>query len=109
MVAARPAMASRLEIGSPPTGIAGQPDQEHHAARRSECWASGLGVTSARGRPGFRPGGIAGAAWNPGERVIGSGTTLGYRPGDLYRTKGVGQPIDNGPGQPVHIWAPHGR
>ena len=30
----------------------------------------------------------------PRERVIGSGTTLEYRQGDVYRTQGVEQPID---------------
>lgn len=43
------------------------------------------------------------------ERVIGSGTTLEYRQGDVYRTRGVEQPIDDGPGKPVHIWSRTGR
>ena len=43
------------------------------------------------------------------DRVIGSATTLEYRDGDLYRTAGVEQPIDDGPGKPVHIWARTGR
>ena len=45
----------------------------------------------------------------PRECVIGSATTLEYRDGDVYRTKGVEQPIDEGPGKPVHIWARTGR
>jgi len=45
----------------------------------------------------------------PRERVIGSGTTLEYRDGDVYRTAGVEQPIDDGPGKPVHIWTRTGR
>jgi len=45
----------------------------------------------------------------PRERVIGSGTTLEYRDGDIYRTVGVEQPIDDGPGKPVHIWTRTGR
>jgi phosphoserine phosphatase len=45
----------------------------------------------------------------PRDRVIGSATTLEYRDGDLYRTAGVEQPIDDGPGKPVHIWARTGR
>ena len=45
----------------------------------------------------------------PRDRVIGSSTTLEYRDGDLYRTAGVEQPIDDGPGKPVHIWARTGR
>jgi phosphoserine phosphatase len=45
----------------------------------------------------------------PRERVIGSATTLEYRDGDLYRTAGIEQPIDDGPGKPVHIWTRTGR
>ena len=45
----------------------------------------------------------------PRERVIGSGTTLEFRAGDVYRTTGVEQPIDDGPGKPVHIWTRTGR
>ena len=40
----------------------------------------------------------------PRDRVIGSAATLEYRDGDLYRTAGVEQPIDDGPGKVVHIW-----
>jgi phosphoserine phosphatase len=43
------------------------------------------------------------------DHVIGSATTLEYRDGDLYRTAGVEQPIDDGPGKPIHIWARTGR
>ena len=45
----------------------------------------------------------------PRERIIGSGPTLEYRDGDVYRLTGVEQPIDDGPGKPVHIWARTGR
>ena len=45
----------------------------------------------------------------PRDQVIGSATTLEYRDGDLYRTAGVEQPIDDGPGKPVHIWTRTGR
>jgi phosphoserine phosphatase len=40
----------------------------------------------------------------PRQQVIGSGTTLEFRDGEVYRTRGVEQPIDDGPGKPVHIW-----
>ena len=43
------------------------------------------------------------------QHVIGSGATLEYRHGKVYRTKGVEQPIGDGPGKPVHIWARTGR
>ena len=45
----------------------------------------------------------------PRDRVIGSGTTLEYRQGDVYRTKGVEQPVDDGPGKPIHIWTRTGH
>jgi phosphoserine phosphatase len=45
----------------------------------------------------------------PRERVIGSGPMLEFRDGALYRTAGVEQPIDDGPGKPVHIWTRTGR
>ena len=43
------------------------------------------------------------------DHVIGSATTLEYRDGDIYRTKGLELPIDDGPGKPVHIWRRTGR
>lgn len=43
------------------------------------------------------------------DRVIGSATTLEYRDGELYRSPGVEQPVDDGPGKPVHIWARTGH
>ena len=43
------------------------------------------------------------------QHVIGSGATLEYRHGEVYRGKGAEQPVDNGPGKPVHIWARTGR
>jgi phosphoserine phosphatase len=45
----------------------------------------------------------------PRERVIGSATTIEYRDGDLYRTDGVEQPIDDGPGKVIHVWTRTGR
>jgi len=45
----------------------------------------------------------------PRERVIGSATTVQYRDGELYRTKDVEQPIDDGTGKPEHIWMRTGR
>ncbi len=56
---------------------------------------------------------VRGVSWRlfsvPTERVIGSGATLEYRHGKVYRLKVVEQPIDDGPGKPVHIWARTGR
>ena len=37
--------------------------------------------------------------------MIGSGATLEYRPGQAYLSKGMEQPVDDGPGKPVHLWA----
>jgi FMN phosphatase YigB (HAD superfamily) len=43
------------------------------------------------------------------DHVIGSASTLEYRDGDIYRTRGLEVPIDEGPGKPVHIWKRTGR
>jgi phosphoserine phosphatase len=65
-------------------------------------------ICSGGGRDFVRP--VAERLYGiPRERVIGSATTLEYRDGDLYRTAGVEQPIDDGPGKPVHIWTRTGR
>lgn len=45
----------------------------------------------------------------PRERVIGSGPTLEYRDGAVYRTKGIEVPFDEHGGKPVHIWTRTGR
>jgi len=41
--------------------------------------------------------------------VIGSGPTLEYRDGAVYRTRGIEQPIADGAGKPVHIWTRTGQ
>ena len=65
-------------------------------------------VCSAGGRDFVRP--VSEQLYGiPREHVIGSATTLEYRDGALYRTAGVEQPIDDGPGKPVHIWTRTGR
>jgi len=45
----------------------------------------------------------------PRDRVIGSSAPVELREGSLVRTAGVEQPIDDGLGKPVHIWARTGR
>ncbi len=45
----------------------------------------------------------------PREQVIGSSTPVEYSDGKLVRSTGVEQPVDDGPGKPVHIWARTGR
>ena len=73
-------------------------------------WAGGFTVyiCSAGGRDFVRV--VAEDMYGiPRERVIGSGPALEYRQGDIYRTRGLEQPIDDGPGKPVHIWARTGR
>jgi phosphoserine phosphatase len=65
-------------------------------------------ICSAGGRDFVRP--VSEELYGiPRERVIGSATTLEYRDGDLYRTAAVEQPIDDGPGKPIHIWTRTGR
>jgi phosphoserine phosphatase len=43
------------------------------------------------------------------DQVIGSSAPVEYRDGSLFRTPGVEQPVDDGPGKPAHIWARTGR
>jgi phosphoserine phosphatase len=65
-------------------------------------------ICSGGGRDFMRP--VSAQMYGiPRERVIGSATTLEYRDGDVYRTMGVEQPIDDGPGKPIHIWTRTGR
>ncbi len=65
-------------------------------------------ICSAGGRDFVRA--VAGQMYGiPRQRVIGSGATLEYRHGEVYRTRGVEQPVDDGPGKPVHIWTRTGR
>jgi phosphoserine phosphatase len=65
-------------------------------------------ICSAGGRDFVRP--VAEELYGVARQcVIGSATTLEYRDGRLYRTRGVEQPIDDGPGKPVHIWKRTGQ
>jgi phosphoglycolate phosphatase-like HAD superfamily hydrolase len=65
-------------------------------------------ICSAGGRDFVRP--VSERIYGiPRERVIGSSAPLELRDGALVRTDGVEQPIDDGPGKPVHIWARVGR
>jgi hypothetical protein len=45
----------------------------------------------------------------PRERVIGSSGTTELKDGKLVRGTGIEQPIDDGPGKPLHIWSRTGR
>ncbi len=45
----------------------------------------------------------------PRQRVIGSGAALAYRHGQMWRTKGVENLIDDGPGKPIQLWTRTGR
>jgi phosphoserine phosphatase len=65
-------------------------------------------ICSAGGRDFVRP--VSERIYGiPRERVIGSSAPLELRDGALVRTEGVEQPIDDGLGKPVHIWARVGR
>ncbi len=93
-------------LGVPYTSLAYHPMRE----LIDLLWASGFAVyiCSGGGRDFVRV--VSEEMYGiPRERVIGSGTTLEYRQGKVYRTKGVEQPIDDGPGKPVHIWTRTGR
>jgi phosphoserine phosphatase len=72
--------------------------------------AAGFGVyiCSVGGRDFVRV--VAGEMYGiPAQHVIGSGAALEYRHGEVYRARGVEEPVDDGPGKPVHIWARTGH
>jgi phosphoserine phosphatase len=45
----------------------------------------------------------------PRERVIGTAAIVEYRNGQLFHTKNIEQPVDDGAGKPAHIWMRTGR
>ena len=45
----------------------------------------------------------------PRERVIGSAAVIEYKDGNLFHTKELERPFDDGPGKPAHIWMRTGR
>ena len=93
-------------LGVPYTEVAYRPMRELLAFLGANGFT--VYICSAGGRDFVRPVSeqIYGLAR---ERVIGSATTLEFRDGELYRTAGVEQPVDDGPGKPVHIWTRTGR
>ncbi len=93
-------------LGVPYTAIAYRPMRE--LIELLEASGFGVYICSAGGRDFVRA--VSQEMYGiPRERVIGSGTTLEYRQGAVYRTRGVEQPVDDGPGKPVHIWTRTGR
>jgi phosphoserine phosphatase len=65
-------------------------------------------ICSAGGRDFVRP--VSEQIYGmPRERVIGSAAPLELRDGSLVRLPGIEQPVDDGPGKPVHIFARTGR
>ena len=100
------AAASHPTLGRPYTQVGYQPMIELLGLLRANDFK--VFICTGGGRDFVRP--VAEAMYGvPRENVIGSATTLEYRAGNVYRTKGVEQPIDDGPGKPVHIWTRTGR
>ncbi|HEY5248737.1 MAG TPA: HAD family hydrolase [Dermatophilaceae bacterium] len=98
--------ATHPTLGSPYTDVAFRPMRELIDLLTANDFA--VYICSAGGRDFVRV--VSAEMYGiPRERVIGSGTTLEFREGDVYRTKGIEQPIDDGPGKPVHIWTRTGR
>ena len=93
-------------LGVPYTEVAYRPMRELLAFLEANDFT--VYICSAGGRDFVRP--VSEQIYGISrERVIGSATTLEYRDSELYRTAGVEQPIDDGPGKPVHIWTRTGR
>jgi phosphoserine phosphatase len=100
------ATATHPTLGLPYTKIGYQPMRELLdllAAREFLVY-----ICSGGGRDFIRP--VSAEMYGiPRERVIGSATAVRYRDGELYHTKDVEQPIDDGTGKPEHIWMRTGR
>ena len=100
------ATANHPTLGVPYTRVGYRPMRElisHLQAHEFTVY-----ICSAGGRDFVRP--VSEELYGlPRAYVIGSATTLEYRDGDIYRTTGVEQPIDDGPGKPVHIWTRTGQ
>ena len=100
------AVASHPTLGVPYTSVGYRPMRELMDLLRAHDFR--VYICSAGGRDFVRA--ISEELYGvPKENVIGSATTLEYRDGAVYRTKGIEQPIDEGPGKPVHIWMRTGR
>lgn len=100
------ASAKHPTLGVPYPKVAYRPMRELIALLHANDFT--VYICSAGGRDFVRP--VSEEIYGlPRECVIGSATTLEYRDGDIYRTRGVEQPIDDGPGKPVHIWTRTGR
>jgi len=100
------ATALHPTLGVPYTEVAYVPMQELLAFLDANDFT--VYICSAGGRDFVRP--VSAHLYGiPRERVIGSGTTFEYRDGAVYRTRGVEQPVDDGPGKPIHIWSRTGR
>ncbi len=100
------ATAAHPTLGVPYTQVAYRPMLE--LIRLLEAHDFRVYICSAGGRDFVRA--VCEQVYGlPRDRVIGSATTLEYRDGDLYRTAGVEQPIDDGPGKVVNLWARTGH
>jgi phosphoserine phosphatase len=100
------ANAKHPTLGVPYTQVAYRPMRELISLLHAHDFR--VYICSAGGRDFVRPVSeeLYGLAR---DYVIGSATTLEYRDGEVYRTRGVEQPIDDGPGKPVHIWTRTGQ
>ncbi len=100
------ASAAHPTLGRPYTQVAYRPMVE--LIRLLEANGFGVYICTGGGRDFVRA--VSEQVYGlPRDHVIGSASTLEYRDGDIYRTAGVEQPIDDGPGKPVHIWSRTGR
>ena len=100
------ATATHPTLGLPYTKVGYQPMRELLDMLDSHDFTTY--ICSGGGRDFMRP--VSEQMYGiPRERVIGSATTLEYRDGEIYRSTGVEQPIDDGAGKPEHIWMRTGR
>jgi len=100
------ATATHPVLGLPYTKVGYQPMRELLDLLHAREF--GVFICSGGGRDFMRP--VSEQMYGiPREHVIGSATAVEYRHGDLYHTRHVEQPIDDGAGKPEHLWMRTGR
>lgn len=100
------ATATHPTLGRPYTETGYQPMRE--LLDLLDAYGFTVFVCSGGGRDFMRP--VSEQMYGiPRQCVIGSAAMVQYRDGELYRSYDAEQPIDDGPGKPVHIWMRTGR
>jgi len=100
------ATATHPTLGTPYTKVGYQPMRELLDLLHARDFL--VFICSGGGRDFMRP--VSEQLYGvPRERVIGTAAIVEFRNGDLYHTKDIEEPVDDGTGKPAHIWMRTGR